>query len=179
MLRRPEGAPSGARRGRNSRLLPGHRVCVAEMRQALDRRRQRFTDRWQVVGGVAQLQLVEEAKDARPPLERLVELEMEFRDALQPEPLAELVTDERHRPAERPKGLLATLRLTDDADEDLGMAEIRSRLDPGDRRKPDPRIGDLAGNDRGDLLPQKFVDSVRSGGHESISWPGLYSPFAS
>jgi len=179
MLRRPEGAPAEVRRGRDGRFLPRNGLCVAEMRQALDRRRQRFTDRWQVIGGVARLQLVEEAKDARSPFERLVELEMEFRDALQAEPLAELVADERHRPAERPKGLLANLRLTDDAYEDLGMAEIRSRLDPGDRRKPDPRIGDLAGNDLGDLLPQKFVDSVRSGGHESISWQGLGKRFAS
>ena len=142
MLRGPKGAaPADIWHRRDDELLPWCRLGVAEMWQALDRRRQRFADRRRLVGGVPQLQLVEEAKDARSALERLVELEMELRDALQPQPLAELVTDERHRPAERPKGLLATLRLTDDADEDLGMAKIGRRLDARDRRESDPWIG--------------------------------------
>jgi len=95
-------AAADIRHRRDDELLPGRRLGVAQMRQALDRRRQRFPDRRRLVGGVPQFQLVEEAQDARSALERLIELEVELRDALQPQPLAELVTDERHRPTERP-----------------------------------------------------------------------------
>ena len=173
MLRGPEDTPTWTGSRRPGRRLGGRRLGVAEMRQALNGRRQGFADRRDIVEDVARLELVQEVEDTGSPLERLVQLQVEFRDALDPQPLAQLVPNERHGPAERPKGLLAVVRLADDADEHLCMPEIRGRLDPGDRRKPDPRIGDLAGDDLGDLLPQEFVDSVRSGGHESISWQGL------
>ena len=54
-------------------------------------------------GRSPRLDLVEQVQDPRPALERLVELEVELRDPLQPEPLPELVADERHRPARSPR----------------------------------------------------------------------------
>ena len=68
--------------------------------------------------------------------------------------LAQLVPDERHRPLQRRDGHAALVRLADDADPHLGMAQVRRRLDLGDRRKPDPRIGDIPSHDGPDLLPQ-------------------------
>ena len=62
--------------------------------------------------------------------------------------LPELVLDERHRPTERRKRRLPIRRLADDADEDLRMAQVGRRLDACHRREADPRIGDLAGDDR-------------------------------
>ena len=50
--------------------------------------------------------------------------------------------------------------LADDADPDLGVPEVRRRLDLRDRDEPDPRVGDLAGQDRPDLLPQQLVDAL-------------------
>ena len=111
---------------------------------------------------MAGLELVQQVQDPRAPLERVVELEMELRDALDPEPLAELVLDERHRPTERRQRRLPIGRLADDADEDLGMAKIRRRLDARHRREAHPRIGDLARDDHADLLPKQLVDPVSS-----------------
>ena len=51
--------------------------------------------------------------------------------------LPELVADERHRPAERGDRRRALRRLADDADPHLGMAQVRRRLDLGDRGEPD------------------------------------------
>ena len=45
-------------------------------------------------------------------------------------------------------GRVALGRLADDAHPDLGVAQVRRRLDVGDRREPDPRIRDLPGDDR-------------------------------
>ena len=64
-------------------------------------RRQRLAVGQVVRRGVAGLQLVEQMQDPRSALQRLVELEMELRDPLQPQALAELVPDERHLPAHR------------------------------------------------------------------------------
>ena len=47
------------------------------------------------------LELVEELEDARPALDRVVELDVQVRDPLDPQPRAELVADERHRVLER------------------------------------------------------------------------------
>ena len=93
---------------------------------------------------------------------------VELRDALEPEPLAELVPDERHRPPERRERCLAFRRLADDADPDLGMAQVRRRLDVGDRDEADPRVGDLAGQDRPDLLAQELVDPVGALRHRPL-----------
>ena len=68
-------------------------------------------------------------------------------------PLAELVPDERHRPADRRDRGAALVRRPDDAHRDLGVAQIRLRLDAGDGREPDLRVVDLPGQDRRDLLP--------------------------
>ena len=45
------------------------------------------------------------------------------------------------------------------------MAQVRRRLDLGDRREPDPRIRDLTRDDRPDLLPQELVDPLGSLAH--------------
>ena len=76
-----------------------------------------------------------------PALGRVVELDVEVRDPLDPEPLAQLVPDERHRVAQRRDRGVALGRLADDAHPDLGVAQVRRRLDLGDRGEPDPRIG--------------------------------------
>ena len=55
---------------------------------------------------------------------------------------AELMAYERHRPPERGDRLGPLLRLADDADPDLRVAQIGRRLDLRDRRKPDARIRD-------------------------------------
>ena len=59
-----------------------------------------------------------------PALGGVVEVDVQVRDALDPQPLAELVPDERHRVAERLDGGVALGRLADDADPDLGVAQV-------------------------------------------------------
>jgi hypothetical protein len=49
------------------------------------------------------------------------------------------------------------------------MPKIRGRLDLGDRREPDPWIGDLAGDDLPDLLSEQLVDPVSPLTHERSS----------
>ena len=75
-------------------------------------------------------ELVEQLENACSALHAVVEFEVEHRDALQPEPLPELVADERHRPAERSERLIALIGLADDADRYPGMAKIRGGLQP-------------------------------------------------
>ena len=137
------------------------------MRQPRDGRRQRLADGRDVLVDPALLELVEQVEDPGPALERVVELEVELRDPLQPEPLAELVTDERHLPAHRGQRRLPLLGLADHADRHPGVAQVRRRLDVGDRGEPDPRVVDLAAEDLADLLPQQLVDSIRSLRHRS------------
>ena len=116
---------------------------------------------------MAGVELVEQMEDPCPALERLVELEMELRDPLHPEPLAELVPDERHRPAHRDDRRTAALGRADDADADLRVAEVGLRLDARDRGEPDPRVVDLLRQDRPDLLAEELVDPVRPGRHRA------------
>ena len=75
------------------------------------------------------LELGEQLEDARAALGGVVELDVQVRDAPDPQPRAELVADERHRVAERREGRVALGRLADDADPDLGVAQVRRRLD--------------------------------------------------
>ena len=130
----PAGRPARRRAARLGGPRPaGRRLRVESAspswRQPGDGRRQRLAVGGVVVRDVARLELVEELQDARAALERVVELEVELRDALDPQPLAELVADERHRPAQRGERRLPLLGLADDADPDLGMAQVRRRLD--------------------------------------------------
>ena len=92
---------------------------------------------------------------------------MQVRDPLDAQRLAELVTDERHRVLERGDRGIALGRLADDADPDLGVAQVRRRLDRRDRGEPDPRIRDVTSDDRADLLPKELVDPLCSLAHRS------------
>ena len=103
-----------------------------------------------------------------PALGRVVELDVQVRDPLDAQRLAELVPDERHRVPERGHARLALGRLADDADPDLGVAQVRRRLDRRDRREPDPRIRDVTRHDRPDLLPQELVDPIGSLAHRCL-----------
>src|SRR5207344_1629595 len=67
--------------------------------------------------------------------------------------------------AQRGERLVALRGLADDAHPDLRMAEVRRRLDRGDRREPDPRIRDLPRDDLPDLLPQQLIDPLGSLAH--------------
>src|SRR3954447_10080179 len=96
---------------------------------------------------------------------------MQVRDPLDPEPLAELVPDERHRVTQRRDRGIALGRLPDDAHPDLGVAEVGRRLDLGDRDEPDPRIRHIPTDDLADLLPQELVDTLCSLAHRRFSWP--------
>ena len=106
------------------------------------------------------LQVAQQAEDAGAALGRVVELDVEIGDALDPQARAQLVAHERHRPAQGGQRGIALGRLADDAHPDLGVAKIRRGLDRRDRREPDPRIGHVAGHDRADLLPQQLVDPL-------------------
>ena len=63
---------------------------------------------------------------------------------------------------ERPQRLVALGGLADDAHPDARGAEVRRRVDVGDRHEPDPRVLDVAGEDLADLLAQELVDAVGS-----------------
>jgi len=117
--------------------------------------------------------LGEELEDARATLGGLVEVDVEVGDALDPQAFAELVPDERHGMAERGNGRVAFGRLADDADPDLGVPQVRRRLDLRDRDEPDPRIRHVPRDDRADLLPQELVDAFCSLAHRRLSWPRL------
>ena len=97
----------------------------------------------------------------------VVELDVEVRDPPQPQARPELVADERHRPAERLDGRRPLGRLADDADPDLGVPQVRRRLDARDRHEPDPRIRDIPSHDRRDLLPQELVDPFGALAHRT------------
>ena len=70
---------------------------------------------------------------------------------------AQLVPDERHRPLERHDRRRRARRLADDADPDPGVAEVRRRLDPGDRGEPDPRVR----RPRGSGSPRSPAEAAR------------------
>ena len=108
------------------------------------------------------LELSKELEHARPPLSGVVELDVQVGDALEPKRPAELVADERHRPAQRRDRLRPLLRLADHAHPHLRMAQVGRRLDLGDRREPDARIRDVPGNDAADLLPQVTVLALQA-----------------
>ena len=139
---------------------------------ARHRRRQRLGQRCVRVRDLARLELGEELEDARAALGGVVEVDVEVRDALDPQALAELVPDERHGVAERGHGGIAFGRLADDADPDLGVPQVRRRLDLGDRDEPDPRIRHVPRHDRADLLPQELVDPFGSLAHRTLADAG-------
>jgi len=97
----------------------------------------------------------------------VVELDVQVRDAPDPQARTQLVADERHRVAESSQGGLALGRLTDHTDPNLRVTQVVGRLDARDRREPDPRIRDLTTDDRPDLLPEKFVDPLGSLAHDN------------
>ena len=136
-LRRPVRPPTAA---------PSARVAL--VRERGDRRRQGLAERQRRRPARPGLELVEQLQDARAALGGVVEPDVEVGDPLDAQRPAQLVPDERHRPAERRDGRVALGRLADHADPDPRMAQVRRRLDVGDRREPDPRIGDLPGEDR-------------------------------
>jgi hypothetical protein len=114
---------------------------------------------------MAGLELIEQAQDASPTFRGVIELHVERRDALDPEPVAELALDEPRRPLERDHRRPPLVLGSDHADPDPGVPEVRRRLDVGDGREPDPRIRDLPFQDRADLLAQELVDAVRPLAH--------------
>ena len=113
----------------------------------------------------AGLELGEQLEHAGAALDRVVAAQLELRDAPQPDPRAELVAHERHRVLERLHRLLALRRLPDDADPDARDAEVRRGLHVGDRHEPDPRVLDVLGQDRADLLAQQLIDPIGSRSH--------------
>ena len=130
------------------------------------RRRQRFGQRRVRIRDLPRIELREELEDARATLGGLIEVDMKVGDALDPQALAELVPDERHGVAERRHGRISFGWLADDADPDLGVPEVRRRLDIGDRDEPDPRIRQVPRDDLADLLPEKLIDSFGSLTHD-------------
>ena len=118
------------------------------------------------------LELVEEVQKARPPLGRVVEPDVELRDAPDPQPAAQLVADIAHRLLQRAQRLVAIGLAADHAHPYLGVPEVRRRLDVGDRREPDARVRDLLGEQRPDLLAQELVDALGALAHgrECLSW---------
>ena len=119
--------------------------------------------------GGAGTELVEQLQHARAPFRGLVEVDVEVRDALDAQRTPELVPHERHGSLQRRHGLVALGRLADDADPDLGMPQVRGRFDLRDRREPDPRIRDIPGHDRPDLLPQQLVNAICSLAHIPVT----------
>ena len=91
---------------------------------------------------------------------------------LMPQPLAQLVADERHRVTQRLDRGIALGGLADDADPDLGMPKVRRRFDLGDGDEADPWVGDVPRHDRADLLPKQLVDPLGSLAHEDRPPPG-------
>ena len=135
------------------------------MRTPRDRRRQRLGDGSSAIGLAPGFELGEQLEDARAALGGVVELDMEVRDPLDPQARAELVPDERHRrdaapPRSRVRSAGWPMTLT----QTLRVAEVRRRLDRGDRGEPDPRIRDVPRDDRPDLLPQELIDPLGSSG---------------
>jgi hypothetical protein len=117
------------------------------------------------------LELREELQDPRAALCRLIGMDVERRDALQSEAPPELVLYEARRSSEGGKRRAPLGIGPDDADPYLGVAEVRCRLDVGDRREPDPRVGDVAGEDRADLLAQQLIDAVHPLAHRGRPVP--------
>ena len=71
-------------------------VGVALVRQALHGRRQRLAVRRDGVGLAALLELGDELEDPGAALRGVIEADVELRDALQPETMAQLAPDEAH-----------------------------------------------------------------------------------
>jgi hypothetical protein len=139
------------------------------VRQAGDGRRQRLGDGDIGVRDRARFEFGQHLEDARAALGGVVEVDVEVRDAPDAQPRTQLVTDERHRVSKGLQRGVALGRLADDADPDLGVPQVVGRLDARDRREPDPRIRDLATDDRADLLAEEFVDAFGSLAHVSTT----------
>ena len=123
-----------------------------------DRRREGLAERQVALVRRALAQLVEQLEHARAAFRSLVQVDVQVRDALDPQRPTQLVADERHRPLQRGDRPAALGRLADDADPHLGVAQVWRRLDLRDGREPDARIRDIPSHDRPDLLPQQLVD---------------------
>jgi len=103
---------------------------------------------------------VEQLEDPRATFGRFVELDMEVRDPADPKPFPELMTDVGQSPTESGERRRPFRRLADDADPDPGVGQIGCRFDPSNRREPEPRIGNVPGQQGADLLPQQLVDPL-------------------
>ena len=96
---------------------------------------------------------------------RVVELEVELRDPLQPQPLAELVAHERHRAPERAIVACRVGRPTDDATHTLAWRRSGVVSTLVTVTNPIRGIGDLPREDGADLLAQQLVEPLGSLGH--------------
>ena len=161
-------ATTGLRRDHRRRRLLDDVAIVMDPR---DRCRQGLPQRQVVRPDLARAELVEELQDARPAFGRVVELDVEIGDAPDPERLAQLVPDERHRPAEGGDGrrLLAGWPMT------LTQTRAWRRSGVVSTRvivaNPIARIRDLPGHDRPDLLPEQLVDPVGALAHGTAIRP--------
>ena len=102
-----------------------------------DRGRQRLAERQVLSAGAARLELVEQLQDARAPLGRVVELDVQVGDALDAQGLAQLVPHERHRPAERGDRRGRSLGWPMTLTHTLRVAQVGRRLHLRDRGEPD------------------------------------------
>ena len=117
---------------------------------------------------MAGLQLVQDGEYPGPLLGRVVEAQMEFRDAPDAQ-LAETVPDEGHRPTERPDRRLALVGRADDRGPDRAVSQVGRDLDACDGHEPDARILDLAADDAADLLAQELIDTQGALGHRGTT----------
>ena len=160
-VRRFRGRGGDDRSDRGRRLL----AEVVGLMDPGDRRRQRLGHGHVRVGRRACFDVGEELEDPGAALGGVVEMDVQVRDPLDPQALAELVPDERHGVAQRLDRGIAFGRLADDAHPDLGVAQVRGRLDLRDRDEPDPRIRHITRDDRADLLAEQLVDPFGSLAH--------------
>ena len=159
-----DGGPWRRRRGlaglpRRHARQGRHVVRVALVRQPRDRRRERLADRRHVLGRSRPASSSLRSWRTRVPRSR-VSSSSRWNSGIR-FMRSRLPSSCRTNGIARPIAASVAFRslgLADDADRHLGVAEIRRRLDVGDRGEPNPRVVDLAPDDLADLLAQQLVD---------------------
>src|SRR5262245_45984797 len=111
--------------------------------------------------GVLLGDLAQQPQDAVAALDRRVEPKVELRHVSDHDPLRDLVAQEAGRAAQRGQARLLLVVAAEDRDEDLGVAEVRGRLDLGDRDQTgQARVLELPADQRAQLVAQQLVDAL-------------------
>src|SRR5262245_19910880 len=117
-----------------------------------------------VIGGRSRsaADLVEQLLDAVLAGNRFVVVERELRRALQPQARADLAPQEAGGAGQRPLGVATALLVAERRVVHASLLQIWAHADARQRHEPDPRIVDLAREQRRQLAPDLIGDTIGS-----------------